>query len=105
MKQTINRRGFIGAGAMFAVAGCQSWKGGAPAITAVRSPNGRLRHMSIGCANMAGGDIASLDAWMQEKVFRHGRALSAPELLKRATGTELDAGAYLEYLNEKFARR
>ena len=52
---------------------------------------------------LAGGNIAPLDGWMQERVFRHGRALSAPDLLRQATGTDLDAGAYLDYLNEKYA--
>ena len=60
MKKTVNRRGFIGIGAAFAVAGCQSWEGGFPAITAVRSPNGLLRHASIGCGNRAWGDIKEL---------------------------------------------
>jgi len=60
MKQTINRRGFIGAGALFAAAGCQSWKGGAPAITSTRSPNSLVRHLSIGCGNRAWGDIKEL---------------------------------------------
>jgi len=64
-----------------------------------------LRDVPSAFANLSSGDIAPLDAWMQEKVFRHGRALSAPELLKRAAGATLDAGAYLDYLNEKFARR
>ena len=59
MKKKINRRGFIGLGAAFA-AGCQSWRGGFPAITAVRSPNGLLRHAAIGCGNMAWSDINSL---------------------------------------------
>ena len=55
------RREFIGTGALAAVcAGCRTWNGGFPAITAVRSPNGLLRHASIGTANMAGGDIKSL---------------------------------------------
>ena len=58
-KDVIGRRGFIGIGAAFAVAGCQSWKGGFPAITAVRSPNGLLRHACIGTGNMAWGDIGS----------------------------------------------
>ena len=40
---------------------------------------------------------------MQERVFRHGRALSAPDLLRQATGADLDARAYLDYLNEKYA--
>ena len=60
MKNEINRRGFIGAGAMFAAAGCQSWKGGAPAITSTRSPNSLVRHLSIGCGNRAWGDIKEL---------------------------------------------
>ena len=59
MKKVISRRMFIGAGAAFAAAGCQTGKG-FPAITAVRSPNGLLRHASIGTGNMAWGDIKSL---------------------------------------------
>ena len=60
MRKSINRRGFIGLGSAFAAAGCRSWCGGFPAITAVRSPNGMLRHMSIGCGNRARGDIKEL---------------------------------------------
>ena len=56
----INRKDFVGLGMAFAAAGCSTWDGGFPAITAVRSPNGLLRHASIGTANMAGGDIKSL---------------------------------------------
>jgi hypothetical protein len=53
----VSRKEFIGLGAAFAAAGCRSWKGGFPAITAVRSPNGLLRHASIGCGNKGAGDI------------------------------------------------
>ena len=60
MKMKINRKDFIGLGMAFAASGCRMWDGGFPAITAVRSPNGLLRHASIGTANMAGGDIKSL---------------------------------------------
>ena len=60
MKMKINRKDFIGLGMAFAASGCSTWDGGFPAITAVRSPNGLLRHASIGTANMAGGDIKSL---------------------------------------------
>ena len=82
----MNRRGFIGLGTAFAVSGCGTWKGGAPAITAVRSPNGRLRHMSIGCANMAGGDIASL---------------SSHKMIETAAFCDVDAG-YLAKMKERF---
>ena len=55
----LNRRNFMkftGAAGLLGFSGCT----GFPAITAVRSPNGLLRHASVGTANMAGGDIASL---------------------------------------------
>ena len=60
MEMKVNRKDFIGLGMAFAASGCSTWDGGFPAITAVRSPNGLLRHASIGTANMAGGDIKSL---------------------------------------------
>ena len=60
MKRKINRRDFIGMGTAFAVSGCKSWDGGFPAITAVRSPNGMLRHASIGCWNRAWSDVKQL---------------------------------------------
>ena len=53
----IKRREFIGLGMAFAVAGCKSGKMGFPALTAVKSPNGLLRHMSIGCGNKGWDDI------------------------------------------------
>jgi predicted dehydrogenase len=60
MIKAINRRDFIGLGTAFTLAGCKSWKGGFPAITAVRSPNGMLRHMSIGCGNKGWSDILDI---------------------------------------------
>ena len=59
MDKSATRREFIGMGAALAAAGCRSWNGGFPAITAVRSPNGLLRHACIGTGNMAWGDINS----------------------------------------------
>ena len=53
----LNRRGFIGFGTAFAVSGCGTWKGGAPAITSTRNPNSLVRHLSIGCGNRAWGDV------------------------------------------------
>ncbi len=57
--KNISRRDFArlsGAAGLFAAGGCI----GFPAITAVRSPNGLLRHASVGTGNMANGDINSL---------------------------------------------
>ena len=55
----LNRRQFFasaGAAGLFAAGGCK----GFPAITATRSPNSRVRHLSIGCGNRAWGDINEL---------------------------------------------
>ena len=60
MNMKVNRRSFIGIGAAFAAAGCQSRKGGCPAITSTRSPNSLVRHLSIGCGNRAWGDVKEL---------------------------------------------
>jgi len=60
MSIKVNRRSFIGIGAAFAAAGCQSEKIGCPAITSTRSPNSLVRHLSIGCGNRAWGDIKEL---------------------------------------------
>ena len=86
MNKSINRRNFIGLGTAFAAAGCQSWKGGFPAITAVRSPNGLLRHMSIGCGNMARGDL---------------NALSSHKKIEMAAFCDVDA-TYLAWAKGKF---
>ena len=58
MKQQLNRRNFLALSSAFA-AGAAGRAWGFPAITAVRSPNGLVRHACIGTGNMAGGDINS----------------------------------------------
>ena len=60
MSTKVNRRSFIGIGAAFAAAGCQSEKSSCPAITSTRSPNSLVRHLSIGCGNRAWGDVKEL---------------------------------------------
>ena len=47
------------------------------------------------------GDFATLREWLRENVHRHGRAFMPQELLRRAAGSELDAGPYLGYLERK----
>jgi carboxypeptidase Taq len=49
------------------------------------------------------GELDALLQWLREKVHRHGRVYPAGELCRRVTGSSLDAGPYLRYLNEKFA--
>jgi carboxypeptidase Taq len=48
------------------------------------------------------GDFSSLLRWMRRNVHEHGPKLTPGELLRRATGSELNAGPYLKYLRAKF---
>lgn len=48
------------------------------------------------------GDFADLHGWMREHVHRHGARFEPDELLRRATGSGLDAAPYVRYLNRKY---
>jgi carboxypeptidase Taq len=46
-------------------------------------------------AQMEAGDLAPLRAWLAERVHRHGKRMEPRELIRSATGRDLDAGPYL----------
>ena len=48
------------------------------------------------------GDYAPLLGWLQQNIYRHGRAFSGEELLQRSTGKGLQVEPYLQYLQSKF---
>ncbi len=48
------------------------------------------------------GDVRPLLDWLRTHVHRHGRKMTAPELLERGTGQELSAGPWLRYAHGKF---
>jgi carboxypeptidase Taq len=48
------------------------------------------------------GQFGTLLGWLRENVHTHGSRYEPAELLRRATGSELDAGPYIRYLNTKF---
>jgi carboxypeptidase Taq len=48
------------------------------------------------------GDYIPLLGWLQENIYRHGRAYTANELLLRSTGQDLHVKPYLAYLEAKF---
>jgi carboxypeptidase Taq len=50
----------------------------------------------------ARGEFAPLRDWLTEQVYRHGRIYPPEDLLRRVTGSDLDAKPYLSYLEEKF---
>jgi len=48
------------------------------------------------------GEFAPLLGWLREHVHRHGRVLTAPEVLERATGSRISAEPWLAYARQKF---
>ncbi len=48
------------------------------------------------------GEFAGLLGWLREHIHSHGSRYEPAELLRRATGSDLDAGPYIAYLNRKF---
>jgi carboxypeptidase Taq len=48
-------------------------------------------------AQLEAGELAPLREWLREKVHRHGKRLEPRDLIRSATGRELDAGPYLAY--------
>ena len=51
---------------------------------------------------IAKAEFGDLLAWLQENIHRHGAKYEPLDLLKRATGQNLDAEPYLQYLERKF---
>ncbi len=54
-------------------------------------------------AGYAQGEFAPLLNWLRERIHRHGRKLTAPELMQREFGTQISAQPLLTYLREKYA--
>ncbi|MFO8035774.1 MAG: carboxypeptidase M32 [Anaerolineales bacterium] len=48
------------------------------------------------------GEFSSLLAWLRENIHRHGKKFKPQELVKRATGSEIDPEPYMKYLRDKF---
>ena len=48
------------------------------------------------------GRFGTLLGWLRDNVHRHGARYLPDELLRRATGSPLDAGPYLRYLRAKY---
>jgi len=53
-------------------------------------------------AEIEDGRYTRLLAWMREKIHRHGRRYSPPELIERATGEPLRATYFIDYLKTKY---
>jgi carboxypeptidase Taq len=53
-------------------------------------------------ADIARGEYGALRAWLREKIHRHGRTLTPPELIEQAVGGPLDPAPLLEHLRAKY---
>lgn len=53
-------------------------------------------------AEIEQGRFGSLLAWLQERIYRHGRKYLPEELLRRVTGEPLRTGPYIQYLQRKY---
>ncbi|TVR89948.1 MAG: carboxypeptidase M32 [Trueperaceae bacterium] len=53
-------------------------------------------------SDLARGEYSSLLGWLREHVYRHARLHGADELLRNATGSDLDPSAFLEYVTNKY---
>ncbi|GGN06184.1 carboxypeptidase M32 [Halarchaeum nitratireducens] len=53
-------------------------------------------------AAISGGDFDPLADWLGERVHRHGRRYTTPDLIEEATGEPYTADHFLDYVNAKF---
>lgn len=51
---------------------------------------------------VAKGELTFIKGWLNEAIHRHGRQYSSPELLKKVTGKQFSADAYIKYLTTKY---
>lgn len=51
---------------------------------------------------IARGEFGRLHGWLREKIYQHGRKLTASELVERVTGGPLSIEPYVRYLRAKY---
>lgn len=54
-------------------------------------------------ADVEKADLSRVTAWLGEKIHRHGRLLTPPQLLQNAIGADFDPNCYVDYLTRKFS--
>ena len=53
-------------------------------------------------ADVEKGDLTRVTAWLGDKIHRHGKLLTPPQLLQGAIGADFDPHCYVNYLTKKF---
>ncbi len=54
--------------------------------------------------DIGGGNLTPLREWLGEEIHRHGKTISAQELIERISGKALNAKYFLDYLEQKFGQ-
>lgn len=54
-------------------------------------------------SSLRNGNIEPIEEWLREHVHRHGCRYRADELIRRATGEDLSADAFLDYVEHKYS--
>ncbi len=55
-------------------------------------------------ADVAKGDLSRINAWMSEKVHKHGELLKPKEIINYACGEDFDPNYYCDYLIKKYSK-
>ena len=50
------------------------------------------------------GELGEVNLWLKENIHGKGDLYDPEELIKKATGTNLDSTPFLQYLNQKYSR-
>jgi len=50
------------------------------------------------------GKFGALLDWLRQNIHRHGGKFEPQELMQRVTGSKIDSGAYMRYLQEKYGK-
>ncbi len=53
-------------------------------------------------AEIKQGKLGTLHSWLIENIYKYGRKFTAPELVKRITGSEISIEPYVQYLRSKY---
>jgi carboxypeptidase Taq len=53
---------------------------------------------------MKQGKFSTLQGWLQENLYRHGRKFTASELVERAIGSPMTIGPFIQYLKTKYSQ-
>ena len=54
--------------------------------------------------DIAKGDYSKVLEWLRKKIHKHGRSMTAEEIIKKCCGQPLSSQDFVDYLNEKYSK-